>query len=155
MKKILLIALLFSAAASASDTYFKCITHTAKGDILGDSASFSMSQGVGGFTSDGMNFISNSAGGDGDVEKDGKGNVLTIVTSRTIQQSPFVYEQDLTVKKASGEIVKYNCQSLSDEVVAMPVAPSRRSGGCDSYYDIAADGSQCGLRSHDSRVRPY
>ncbi|HIE9287754.1 TPA: hypothetical protein ACXP8P_000128 [Klebsiella variicola subsp. variicola] len=28
------------------------------------------------------------------------------------------------------------------------------AGNCDSYYGTAADGSQCGLRSADSRVRP-
>ncbi|HEE5031067.1 TPA: hypothetical protein R7I69_000774 [Klebsiella pneumoniae] len=28
------------------------------------------------------------------------------------------------------------------------------AGNCDSYYGTAADGSQCGLRSHDSRVQP-
>lgn len=28
------------------------------------------------------------------------------------------------------------------------------AGNCDSYYGTAADGSRCGLRSHDSRVQP-
>lgn len=36
----------------------------------------------------------------------------------------------------------------------MAVSTAAIAGNCDSYYGTAADGSECGLRSHDSRVAP-
>ncbi|MCK7151381.1 hypothetical protein L8O47_10725 [Enterobacter roggenkampii] len=39
-------------------------------------------------------------------------------------------------------------------VVLMALSASAVAGNCDSYYGTAADGSSCGLRSHDSRVAP-
>lgn len=36
----------------------------------------------------------------------------------------------------------------------MAISTAAVAGNCDSYYGTAADGSECGLRSHDSRVAP-
>ncbi|MFV8841972.1 MULTISPECIES: hypothetical protein [unclassified Enterobacter cloacae complex] len=36
----------------------------------------------------------------------------------------------------------------------LAVSTAAVAGNCDSYYGTAADGSECGLRSHDSRVAP-
>lgn len=146
-----------AGSASANTTYFKC----SEGNVTGESASFSMAQGVGGFTIDGMNFISNQAGGDGDIEKDDKGNTLLIVKSTILQRQPyFKWSQDLKITQANGKVRELTCESLPDDYdvqrMQAPVSPVRGSGGnCDSYYGTAADGSQCGLRSADSRVRPY
>jgi hypothetical protein len=159
MKTVLLTALFFAGSVHASDTYFKCTKDIGDGSTYtGIAASFSMSQGIGGFTIEGMDFLSQSAGGDGDIEKDKQGDVLTIINSTTLSGNPFVFTHDLSVKTKNGDVIKYHCQNLQEDAqpVQQYVAPvSGGSGKCDSYYAIAADGSQCGLRSHDSRERPY
>jgi|GEM_PF-4842611 len=157
MRGFLLLVLLFTTTVSAHTTYFKCSINENSNNIIGESATFSMSQGDGGWAVDGLNFTSVHDIGDvGDFEKDGKGNELIITDSKTISEQPFIYVQKFTVKKENGERIKFTCQNLPDEpVVVQPVAPASSSGHCNSYDDVAADGSQCGLRSRDSRVRPY
>lgn len=157
MKVFLLLVLLFTATASAHATYFKCSISENSKNIIGESASFGMSQGQGGWTVDGLNFMSvHDIGVVGDYEKDDKGNELTMTDSNIISEQPLIYVQKFTVKKENDERIKFTCQNLPDEaVVVQSVAPASFSGHCNSYDDFAADGSQCGLRSRDSRVRPY
>lgn len=163
MKKIIAFVVLALASVSfnamANTTYYKCSSSVGGKEYTGLAATFSMSQGEGGHTVDGMDFYGTSVGSVGDVEKDKQGDSLVITNSVITSQNPFTWTEKLKVVKASGKVAFYTCQNLPEEpeVVVVQQAPVHysHSGNCQHYDDIASDGSLCGLRSSDSRRRPY